>query len=305
MNTFEKARNFIYRNARPLDLARWQFHFENGSIEGVLQSLAAYQNADGGFGHALEADCWNPHSSPIQTWAATEVLHETGFTDAAHPIITGILHYLESGADFDTPHNQWMNTVPDNNNFPHAIWWEYNGNGEFRYNPTAALAGFAVRFADRHSALYETGCTIARQAADWFMDQEPFEEMHVTNCFVRLYEYLCEAKVKLTDMALFKEKLIQQVNYNICRAPEKWGTEYVTKPSELIRSRDDMFYGDNAELAELECDFIIQSQLPDGAYPVTWEWYTDDKEFEVAANWWKGNLVIRNMRYLKGFGKLQ
>jgi hypothetical protein len=31
MNTFEKARAFVYRNARPLDLARWQFHFEGGS----------------------------------------------------------------------------------------------------------------------------------------------------------------------------------------------------------------------------------------------------------------------------------
>ena len=28
---FEEARRFLYRNARPLDLARWRFHFENGS----------------------------------------------------------------------------------------------------------------------------------------------------------------------------------------------------------------------------------------------------------------------------------
>lgn len=40
--TFEKARAFIYRNARPLDLARWQYHFEGGSKEAVLTALAAY-----------------------------------------------------------------------------------------------------------------------------------------------------------------------------------------------------------------------------------------------------------------------
>jgi hypothetical protein len=75
---FEKARRFIYRNARPLDLARWRYHFEGGPKEAVVTALAAYQNEDGGFGHALEPDAWNPASSPVQTWAATEILRETG-----------------------------------------------------------------------------------------------------------------------------------------------------------------------------------------------------------------------------------
>ena len=71
---FRRAEQFIYRNARPLDLARWQYLFENGNRENVLRALSMYQNDDGGFGHALEADCWNPESSPMQTWAATEIL---------------------------------------------------------------------------------------------------------------------------------------------------------------------------------------------------------------------------------------
>jgi len=29
----EKARDFVNRNARPLDFARWKFLFENGSME--------------------------------------------------------------------------------------------------------------------------------------------------------------------------------------------------------------------------------------------------------------------------------
>ena len=101
MSMLKKARAFVYRYARPLDLARWQFYFENGSADFVLQTLAAYQNEDGGFGHNLEPDCWNPASTPIATWFATEVLREIGWTDASHPIVIGILRYLESGADFD------------------------------------------------------------------------------------------------------------------------------------------------------------------------------------------------------------
>ena len=75
----EKAREFIYRNARPLDLARWNYLFENGNKENVLRILASYQNEDGGFGHGLEPDCWNPNSSPVQTWVATEIIKEVAF----------------------------------------------------------------------------------------------------------------------------------------------------------------------------------------------------------------------------------
>lgn len=99
-DVFENARKFIYRNARPIELACWRYHFENGTQEEVLTALSYYQNDGGGFGHGLEADCWNPYSSPIQTWQATEILRGIGFTDGGHAVIQGILRYLDSGSDF-------------------------------------------------------------------------------------------------------------------------------------------------------------------------------------------------------------
>lgn len=113
-----KARGFIYRNARPLDLARFRFHFEAGKKEDVLSVLSYYQNADGGFGHALEPDAWNPASSPIQTWAATEILREIEFFDGGCSLIKGILDYLENTPYFDG--HFWANIIPSNNLHPHA-----------------------------------------------------------------------------------------------------------------------------------------------------------------------------------------
>lgn len=66
-------KNSIYNNSRITfryyskkgDAVRktlWQYHFENGSQEAVLLALSFYQNDDG-FGHALEADSWNPNFS--------------------------------------------------------------------------------------------------------------------------------------------------------------------------------------------------------------------------------------------------
>ncbi len=64
MEMLEKARGFIYKNARPLDVARWNYLFENGDSTEVMKYLLSYQNEDGGFGHALEPDCWNEKSTP-------------------------------------------------------------------------------------------------------------------------------------------------------------------------------------------------------------------------------------------------
>lgn len=302
MTTFEKARKFVYRNARPLDLARWQFHFEGGSADAVLRALAAYQNEDGGFGHGIEPDFLNPNSTPIGTWVATEILRELGLRDRQHPIVRGILRYLDSGADFSDKENQWYNTVPTNNDYPHAIWWEYKGEDTGNYNPTAALAAFIIDFAERDTPLYKRGCDIAREAVEW-LSSAPSDN-HVTACFIPLYFALEDAADGLADMAEFKKNLLRHVSESICHEREKWAAEYVAKPSDLFLARESIFYPDNAELAEFEVEHIKAVQLPDGSYTVPWQWWTDYKEYEVSANMWRSSIIIKNMRYLKGFNAL-
>lgn len=93
--TFEKARTFMYRNARPLDLARFQYHFENGSKQNVMNVLSYYQNEDGGCGHAIEADCWNPNSTPLHTGGASDIIREIDFTERNHPLIQGLLNGIQ------------------------------------------------------------------------------------------------------------------------------------------------------------------------------------------------------------------
>ena len=300
---FELARRFVYRCARPLELARWQYHFGGGTVEAVERSLSVYQNPDGGFGHAIEPDLWNPASTPIGTWAATAIMREVGINGGR--LIEGVLRYLDSGADFDAAHNQWLNCVPGNNDHPHAVWWEYSeGGDQFMYNPTAALAGFIVRFADRSSRLYKKGCALARQAYEFLIGREPFGEQHVTGCFIELYDYLSDSGAELVDMEKFRSRLSEQVNFNLCRDTSKWAAEYVARPIDFFNTRDSVFYADNREAAEYQCEFIAKSQQPDGGWPVTWQWWNDYREFELAANWWRADFAVKNMLYLKNFGML-
>lgn len=293
---FEKARRFVYQNARPLDLARWQFHFENGSREAVLTALAAYQNPDGGFGCALEPDNWNPDSNPIATWTATRLLREIKFTDGAHPIMVGILKYLASGKDFLD--GKWCNTVPGSNAHPHAIWWACDSaEGLPCDNPSASLFGFALRFGERESSLYEAACRYAENLIRNFPEDA---EMHTLNNYIDFLAY-CE-ETALFDLSDFRRRLYDLIRAQVCPEPEKWYTEYVSKPSFFFDRTPRLFEIIPGELCRQDARLIKQHQNPDGSWPITWKWWTDYPEFEVSANWWRSAMIITNLLYLKFLG---
>lgn len=306
MNTmYEKTRRFLYRNARPLDIARWQYHFENGSKEAVLTALSCYQNEDGGFGHALEADAWNPNSSPIQTWVATEILREIEFTDAGHPIIQGILRYLASGQDFSG--HFWYNTVLSNNDYPHAMWWhtESVSTCHTNYNPSACLIGFVIRYADKSSDLYALGYKLAKEAFDDLMSESQNNDMHGIACYIRLMEY-CRAagEENIIDLNVLEKRLRELVQKSITQDKVKWENGYVCRPSQFFNNRDSVFYQDSREIAEYECEFIKRTQGDDGSWNITWCWRDFPNEWAISKNWWKGTVAVQNMIYLKNFGAI-
>lgn len=295
---FKKARNFVYRNARPLDIARWKYLFENGSKEEVITALAAYQNEDGGFAHALEPDSWNPNSAPIQTWVATEIISEIGLKDKHHSLIKGILNYLSSQADFDG--HTWFNTISTNNNYPHAEWWNYQPVQSLPYNPTACLIGFILKYADVNDPLYVVTTNLAKEAYQYFKQKCPTNSMSTATCFVRLYEYLKEiSKFDLIDMDEFNGLLHQQIKHMIIYDTKRWESEYVCKPSQFITSKNSDFYAANQEICKFECKFITDTQNDDGTWNINWDWQNDPEAWHISKNWWKSDWIIKNVKFYR------
>lgn len=303
MSVFNNAKNFIYRNARPLDFARYRFHFENSNIDNVLSILSAYQNVDGGFAYGLEPDNWNENSNPVATWTATTILNEIGFADSAHPIIKGILEYLDSGKDFAD--GKWFNVIPSNNTFPHAVWWHCNDEkGIPDDNPTVSLAGFALKHSKKDSRLYKKAEEIICKCVTEFINN-PTSEHHTLRNYAELYNY-CKSidNFSLFNLQEFEDILSIKINEVICKDTSKWQTEYVCTPSQIYIYNGKSSDFIDRELIGKETEIILNSQLPDGSYPVTWQWYTDYKEFEISANWWKSSLLIKTLLYLRDFNKL-
>ena len=59
-----RAREFMRLNARVIDRRRFDLHFHGAPAAPLLAALAAYENPDGGYGHALEPDLRGEASQP-------------------------------------------------------------------------------------------------------------------------------------------------------------------------------------------------------------------------------------------------
>jgi hypothetical protein len=111
------AERFVYANARLLDRHRLAVLRDATSVAPVLQTLRAYQNPDGGFGHALEPDVRGPESEPASTLHALEVLAEIGRLD--DPMVGDAADWIGTiaAADGGVPF-----VLPPAAAHPHAPW---------------------------------------------------------------------------------------------------------------------------------------------------------------------------------------
>lgn len=114
---FDQARRFLRTEARPLDRAVFEHRFEEGPAEQVIEELAAYGNADGGFGHALEPDLRTPSSSALCTGIALDLLRELDCTSDHRLVAGAVVFLLET---FDEQRNVWRAIPHDANDYAHA-----------------------------------------------------------------------------------------------------------------------------------------------------------------------------------------
>lgn len=300
---FQKARTYLYRHARPLELARFQYHFEGGSRENVLNVLQCYQNPDGGFGHGIEADCWNPNSIPLHSAGAAAIMAEVGLEDQDHPMVQALAGWFASGAHFNG--KSWAITVESSNAHPHAPWWhtESESSCHTDYNGTAQIAGFLIHYAKPDTAAFRLGARVAAEAIA-ALDPAALNDKHTCACYVQMAEMIRRAgTTHLFAYDELTEKLHSAVHSLIETDVSKWHG-YVCRPSEFLRSRQSEYYAENRAMAEYECDFIAQTQLPDGSWPIPWSWADYPEEWAVSKMWWKGVVILQNLLYLKGFDRI-
>jgi len=114
----EKGANFIWKNARFLERVIFEYHFSSGSEKRILETLRAYQNEDGGFGHALEPDLRTPDSQPLFAEFGLRTLYDCKLRDAE--MAYKVCDFLSRHADLE----QGIPILfPSSRKYPRAAHW--------------------------------------------------------------------------------------------------------------------------------------------------------------------------------------
>jgi hypothetical protein len=298
----DRAKTFIYEHARPLERRLFSYHFQGGAAEDVLAELAKYQNADGGFGRALEPDLRLPASSALATTVGLQILRELD-APADHPLVQGAIRYLLD--TYDAEIEAWP-IIPSNaNSAPHAPWWLYDENLSegwrgFLANPRAELVGYLWNHA---SLVPDDLLNKLTGAAISHLNAHP--EMFTDNdllCYRRLAETRALPEDTRTNIL---EGLGPIVDRLVARDPTTW-EQYVLKPLRVATSPDSPFVDVLAMEVKANLDYEIERQDEDGSWAPNRTWDDNDPEvWPEAEREWRGVLTVKTLKLLRGFGRLE
>lgn len=91
----KKMNEWMQKFARPYDIAKWNYLFNGGTKESIIEELLKYQNADGGFGNGFEADILYPLSAAIPSAEAIFQAYEYDL-DCNSKWFHNLLSYFEN-----------------------------------------------------------------------------------------------------------------------------------------------------------------------------------------------------------------
>lgn len=291
----------LKRDARPLEKAQIDYLFFGASKQKVIDELSLFQNEDGGFGHGLEPDCWNPDSSPIQSWTAMNVIKMIELK-SNHSIVINLLKYLETSFDIKT--QSWPRLIKTNDLYPHAPWWSYKEEKP-DFNPSASIAGFVLRYAKKGTKVYQYAEQVVLRALTYIDGQHQDTEVHELRCIMDMANDLILANRGELLTSNLKNKLLTLVDLSIEKDEKNWFTSYVAKPSSLIKNHPSLGSNLYQPLMIKEFNLAMQSRNASGVWPITWNWGSYPDAAKEASKMWIGIIGCEYLYLMLKFGYIK
>ena len=284
----EKARNFILIHARLLERRLFRVHFDGESSDCVGQIVRAYQNPDGGLGHALEPDIRCPESQPIFVGVGLAALEEAGCRDIQ--LAESLCDYLQSISDKNGLVTFFQETAYQS---PIAGHW-IDSTIPPGLDATAAICGLLHYQGVQHDRLLlatETCCNM--------IITDPPLEADILCGVSHLVQYLPDRVIAmnlLDTIAL----VLPRARYFIPDAPVNINTYGLTplhlapKPDSICRA---LFTQDQID-GHLED--LVGKQQADGGWPICWEAPGSASELE-----WRGRWTLDAICRLVAYGVIR
>ena len=279
-----QAYDFIFKNARLLERQLFAWIFEGGSREAVLHALLAYQNADGGFGNALEPDKRDPGSQPVDVDIAFHLLEKLDAFD--HPCVLQACDFL---ARIAAPEGGVPFALPSVMGYPRAPWWNVPPEPPASLNPTASLAGILLAHNVQHPWLDRAlpYCWQAIAGNDSI-------EYHDLMPMIAFLQHAPETQRAAGELERIRGRIID--NQLVSLDPAASGyvhppLDWAPMPHLWTRS----LFSDAVLQADL--NRLIAQQQADGGWPISWQPVSTAVELE-----WRGCRTVEALSTLKAYG---
>lgn len=283
----ESAQTFMLNNARLLERRLFALLFQQGDPDHVRAALLAYQNADGGFGNALEPDKRTASSQPIDQEIALRVLDDIGFDMQIALQICDFLETIttdEGGVPFVLP------TVRD---APRAEWWNTDLDAPpASINPTASIAGLLHKYKIQHPWL-ERATAYCWQS----IEQLQISSGHDFLCVQLFLEHVADRERA--------ERLFERISAQLLAGGhvtyDPSATGYVFMPLVYAPSPQSMarrlFDGPTIER---HLTALADKQQADGGWPISWPAVSPACELE-----YRGIVTLNALKTLKAYDVLK
>jgi hypothetical protein len=279
------ARTYIEANARLLEQRIALARFDGDDPGAVVAAVAAYRNADGGFGHGLEPDKRAPGSQPLDIEVALEALVAVGAD--APDLVSGACDHLAALAD---ERGAVPIALPDIADHPHAAHWDEIPL-EPALNPTASIAGFAHALGADHPWL--------TKATEWSLrtleTEGPPGEVHALQCVTRLLEHAPDRDRAMALGPVVAGALPHVAMFHLEPGPTSYGLTplaFAPAPTSLGRA----WFAE--EVIEAHLDHLARQQQADGGWPIAWE-----PPSPASVCDWRGIVTLRALQVLTAYGR--
>lgn len=271
---FEKAKSFLQEQGRMLDQLQFDFYFQNGSKEDVIEALMTHQNSDGGFQGMGEGS--QDSSSPIGTSVAFQLLTELNVPSDDLMVQKGVKYIIET---FDPDMGLWQP----------AFNWIHEGENVIQKweNPSAELVGYLYHYQDLVPS------TFLKKLIDITTNNLMFVERpmdaFVLLCYMRLSKFSPEP---------LKGTIIQRLREDVPRVievdPNKWSS-WCIKPYWFAISTTSPFGDIIKQDLVRNLEYEIQNQTENGFFPPHWHDTEDNLKI------WRSILTIDVLKALRSY----
>ncbi|HEY6788980.1 MAG TPA: hypothetical protein VI365_16875 [Trebonia sp.] len=281
------AERFLAGHARVVDRRAFQRLFQGGAAQPIMDAVAAYRNADGGFGHALEPDCRASASQPAAVAMALGLLDMADAWDDM--VAAAACDWLASVAPAQGGAAFVEATVSEG---PHAPWWVPEEGHPPSSIQTGLLAGVLHSRVVRHPWL--DGAT----AAMWDMIErltEPSAYPMLGVC--RFLDYVPDRERALVALKKVEPLLLDPGV--VALDPQAAGEvhsplDFAPLPDSIARR----LFDDETISAHL--DHLAAGQREDGGWMFNWLAWSPAAEAD-----WRGFLTLDALRVLRANDRLR